>query len=270
MLTTLKDKRIVLAGSRKLEELSVIIEKRGGIPIIQSLQGLITLAETEVEAGVREFVHRGAEWSIFTTGTGLEALLRQTEHLGIREDFLSRVKETKVGVRGYKTYGLLKSLNIQASAIDEDGTTKGLISALTTHDFIGKRVFVQLHGEPVPELIRFFEERQAIVQQLLPYRHHPPELDVISQLCQEIMEGEIDAICFTTAVQVRYLFEFAKSLGFADSICKSFESKVLAVAVGRVTAEALRVEGLQRILVPESERMGAMIVELGEYFTNQK
>lgn len=269
MLNALEGKTIVLAGSRKLEELSALIEKRGGRPIVRSLQGLTTLAGFEVEAGLREYADRGADWSIFTTGTGLDALLGQSVRLGLREDVLRRMKQSKVGVRGYKTYGLLKSLQVEAHVVDEDGTIQGLISALAPHDFAGKRVFVQLHGEPVPELIRFLEARDAVVQPILPYRHIPPTQDVVTQINDEILLGAVDAVCFTTAVQVRYLFDFANRKGTADQLRQSFESKVLAVAVGRITAEALRKEGLNRILAPESERMGAMIVELGHYFTSR-
>ncbi len=46
---------------------------------------------------------------------------------------------------------------------------------------------------------------------------------------------------------------------------KSFEEKVLAVSVGRITSEALKEEGIKRIIMPEHERMGSMMVELGKY-----
>ncbi|MDF2790543.1 MAG: uroporphyrinogen methyltransferase, partial [Neobacillus sp.] len=48
----------------------------------------------------------------------------------------------------------------------------------------------------------------------------------------------------------------------------SFNSHILAVAVGKVTAEALREEGVEKMLVPEHERMGAMIMELSQYYRN--
>ncbi len=45
--------------------------------------------------------------------------------------------------------------------------------------------------------------------------------------------------------------------------CKeAFEKQVLAAAVGKVTAEAIRDEGVKRVLAPDIERMGAMIIEL--------
>lgn len=41
------------------------------------------------------------------------------------------------------------------------------------------------------------------------------------------------------------------------------------VAVGKVTAEAIKEEGIERIIVPEHERMGAMIIELSRYYSNE-
>jgi uroporphyrinogen-III synthase len=82
----------------------------------------------------------------------------------------------------------------------------------------------------------------------------------------EIVEGAVDAVCFTTAVQVRYFYQFAKNNGYYLEINESFRKRVLAASVGKVTAEALKEEGVRRILAPESERMGAMIVELSHYY----
>ena len=46
--------------------------------------------------------------------------------------------------------------------------------------------------------------------------------------------------------------------------------KTVATAVGKVTAEALREEAIERIVVPEHERMGAMIIELAHYFEGRE
>lgn len=88
-------------------------------------------------------------------------------------------------------------------------------------------------------------------------------------LCHELSTKSIDAVCFTTAVQVRYLFEYAKRQGITDTVRESFNTGVHAVAVGKVTEEALRDEGLAHIIVPEMERMGAMVIELVKYYENQ-
>lgn len=129
---------------------------------------------------------------------------------------------------------------------------------------------VQLHGENAPSLLQFLEEKGADVVPLLPYRHVAPDRETVALLCSEIINREVDAVCFTTVVQVRSLFHFAKENGYAEKIVQSFQDSVLAAAVGKVTAEALREEGVERLLAPDLERMGAMIVELARFYETEE
>ncbi|MFC5647659.1 uroporphyrinogen-III synthase [Paenibacillus solisilvae] len=268
MAKGLEGKRVVITGSRKIRELSEIIARQGGEPIVRSQQGLLVLQEQDVECHLFQLLESGTDWAIFTTGTGLEALLEQAERIGIRDRLLDMLRCSKVGARGYKTFALLKQHGIQPIVMDEDGTTKGLIHALQGYEYAGQGVAIQLHGEPMPELVSFFEGRGAVVRAILPYKHVAPVKEVSRRLSREIEEGSVDAVCFTTAVQVRYFFQYANNHGHYLEINESFRNWVLAVAVGRVTAEALKEEGVKRVLAPENERMGAMIVELAHYYQN--
>ncbi|MGO4273657.1 uroporphyrinogen-III synthase, partial [Paenibacillus sp. TAF58] len=233
------------------------------------LQGLLYLDESAIEQELLFCVNNKVDWFVFTTGTGADTLLGAAEQLGIHSSLIQKVKEAKVAARGYKTYALLKKLTIKPEIVDEDGTTQGLIRSMNLCDLTGKTVVVQLHGEPQPELIQFLENRGATVIQLLPYRHVAPESSTVQTLCNELSTRSIDAVCFTTAVQVRYLFDYAKRQGITDIVRESFNTRVKAVAVGKVTEEALKEEGLDHVIVPESERMGAMVIELVKYYENQ-
>ena len=262
----LSGKRIVVGGTRKLEEISTLIEKQGGIPVIRSLQGTVFLAEKEVEPGVLEFIEKGADWVIFTTGIGIDTLISIAAKLGLEEDFIDKIRHAKVASRGYKTLAALKKLAIKPIAAADDGTTKGLVRAFEGIDFSGKRVMVQLHGETAPVLTQFLEAQGAVVQKILPYQHIEPEEETVKTLCKELIADECDAVCFTTAVQVRSLFDFARKTNRYQEIVQAFKAQTLAVAVGKVTLEALKDEGIDRVLAPENERMGAMIITLADYY----
>lgn len=266
MEKVLAGKKIATGASRKTEEWGALIEKQGGIPLVRSLQGTVFLAEEESKNELRNLIAEGVDWAIFTTGMGLDALVRLAEECDLHAPFMRLLQQANVAARGYKTYAALKKLDIKPVAVDDDGTTKGLVRALESFDFTGQRVAVQLHGETAPALARFFAERGASVTYLLPYRHIAPPAESVEQVCQELSAGQIDAICFTSAVQVRFLFEYARQAGHVDQIKHAFEQSSLAVAVGKLTAEALEEEGITRIVVPEIERMGAMVIELVRYY----
>ncbi|WP_251550542.1 uroporphyrinogen-III synthase [Neobacillus muris] len=265
----LAGKRVAICGSRKIVELTTLIEKQGGQAFSRPLQGTVFLAEEKVEPELAKFVQEGSDWIVFTTGIGLETMIKLAANLGLEEGFLTRIREADVASRGYKTFAALKKLSIEPLAVDEDGTTKGLIHALEGHDFSGKKVTIQLHGETAPGLTKFFEDRGAVVHKILPYQHIAPEPAIVEKLCNELINMQCDAVCFTTAVQVRSLFDYARKSGLHSKIKECLASHNLAVAVGKVTAEALRDEGVKRLLVPENERMGAMVIELSRYYYRQ-
>ncbi|MBM7691288.1 uroporphyrinogen-III synthase [Peribacillus deserti] len=264
----LAGKRVGIGGSRKTEEISALIQKQGGEASVRSLQGTVFLAEREVEPEMQTFINEGADWIIFTTGIGIESLFSLSEKLNVKEAFLQRIIEANVAARGYKSFAVLKKAGIVPVAVDDDGTTRGLIRALENEDFRGKKVVIQLHGDPAPALTKFFKDQGSIVSTILPYRHIPPEQESVKKLCSELMEHQFDAFCFTTAVQVRSLFTYGREFGITSQLLNAFNGPVMAVAVGKVTAEALFEEGVEKYLVPENERMGAMIVELSRYYEN--
>jgi uroporphyrinogen-III synthase len=262
----LTGKRVVICGSRKIEEISTLIEKQGGIPTVRTLQGTVFLAEMEVEPELREFVKKGADWVILTTGIGFETLVDLSAKLGLKDSFLKIIREAKVASRGYKTLSALKKYEIKPIVVDVDGTTKGLAQSLEDKDLSGKRVMLQLHGESAPVLTKFLEHRGAIVQKLLPYQHVAPETEIVARLSKELQANDCNAVCFTTATQVRSLFDYAREHGILTELVASFKERVVAVAVGKVTEAALREEGIERVVVPENERMGAMVIELAKYY----
>ncbi|MFN7250226.1 MAG: uroporphyrinogen-III synthase [Anaerobacillus sp.] len=266
----LAGKKVVLAASRKLDEMSALVEKQGGIPIIRSLQGTVFLAEKEVEPSLRKLVTEGTDMIIFTTGIGLEKLIEITDNIGIKEEFQNIIEKTDVASRGYKTLAALKKLQIQPMAVDEDGTTAGLIRALEAYQFNGKKVAVQLHGDTAPRLTKYLKDNGASVLPILPYQHIAPNPDTVELLCKELSEAKVDAVCFTTAIQVRSLFDYAREHQYLEKVLDAFNNRVLAVAVGKVTAEALREEGVTNYIAPERERMGAMIVELSQHYKEEE
>ncbi|MBW7473151.1 uroporphyrinogen-III synthase [Paenibacillus oenotherae] len=263
----LRGRRVVITGSQKTNEMSIIIEKQGGTPIIRPLQGITIFEEAQLAEPLRQFVREGADWVILTTGRGADSLVEAAERLGIDQQLQQRLTEANIASRGYKTSAFLKRKGLRAVMSDDDGTMGSLVQKLDSIDFGGKRVWIQLHGEPSPELEQLLTRQGASqVQSVLPYRHIPPEKAILETLLSEVEAGSIDAVCFTTAVQVRYLFRYAMETGRDSMLRAAFNSDVLAAAVGKVTAGALEAYGMERVIVPAAERMGAMIVEISRYY----
>lgn len=266
----MRGKRIALCASRKLEEMSTLIEKQGGIAVVRPTQGTVFLKEKELEEEMRAVMAVCPDWFIFTTGIGVETLLEAAERGNIKEEWLTAIQKANVAARGYKTVAALKKIGISPIAVSDDGTTKGLIRSLAEYTLAGKRVAVQLHGDTAPALKQYLTENGASYSELLPYRHVAPDSQTLETLYEEIVHREVDAVCFTAAMQVRFLFSFVKEQKDIEQFRRILNEHVVACAVGKVTQEALQEEGITRVIAPELERMGAMIVTLSQYFEQKK
>lgn len=265
-MANLVNKRVAITSSRKLNDIQKLIEKRGGVAVPRPIQKTVKCSFSEMEEDLKHFVQKGSDWVVLTTGIGTLTLFEAAEHFQLKELLLKRFSEAKVAVRGYKTVQVLKAFGITPDVVDDDGTNEGLLRALQSYSFSNQQVFIQLHGEPVPRLTNFIIQNGANVREILPYKTVVPNPDVVLQLVSEIIAREVHAVTFTAAPQVRVLFRTAEERGVLSQLINAFNREVVALAVGKVTGSELSERGIQRVIMPEHERMGAMIVELDQFF----
>lgn len=269
MARRLEGKRIALTGPRRAQELGKLVENLGGIPLYRPAQGTVLLDDLDLRSGIVSWVKEPPEWSIFTTGMGLDALFDMAEDMDVALQLWDTLREKKIAARGYKTVNVLKKRSLTPIVRDDDGSTEGLIRGLKEFDFQGKKVMLQLHGDPAPRLVSWLEAQGASVTQVLPYRHISPPEEALEQLVDDIVNERVDAVTFTSGPQVRFLLEHATKQGQLAALLEALEGPVLAVAVGKVTAAGLHEAGIPRVLAPKEERMGSMIVELARYYAGE-
>ncbi|MGY4689996.1 uroporphyrinogen-III synthase [Salibacterium sp. K-3] len=264
----LNSRKIMIAASRKTEEMTALIEKQGGKAVVCPLQGTTFPAEDEVQTVLRSVMEKKPDWFIFMTGMGTNSLFDAAEKTGEREAFVTTVKRADVAARGYKTASALKQIQLVPDARDDDGTIDGLIRSLEPIDFQNKTIAVQLHGIASPKLNTFLYDRGAAdIVELYPYKYAAPEEAVLDTALKNILASSYDAVCFTTQMQVHSLFRYAREHQKEKELAERLMTSTAAATVGKVTAEALREEGVTRIVAPENERMGAMIMELGVFYS---
>ncbi len=258
--------RVALTGPRKSKEMSILVEKMGGIPLVRPAQGTVFLDDRSIRDGLVSWISDPPDWAVLTTGMGLDALFEMAEDMEVAGQLLDVLSESSIAARGYKTVNALKKRRLTPLVRDDDGSTDGLIREFAPHDLAGKKVILQLHGETAPKLVAWLEEQGAIVRQVLPYRHVPPEEAELEQLLNEILNFEVDAVAFTSGPQVRFLTQYAASQDKLEPMLAAFRQGVIPATVGKVTANSMREEGIEALVIPEEEKMGALIVELGRYF----
>lgn len=269
MAQRMAGKIVALAGPRKSAEMATLVEKMGGTAWLLPAQGTVFLDDEELRKSLEQWLAAPPEWVILTTGMGLDAIFSVAEEAGVADRLLAVLQDSNIAARGYKTVNALKKRGLTPSVRDDDGSTSGLIRSFGETQLQGQRAILQLHGESAPELLAWLTERGADVTQVLPYKHIPPQEEHLEKLLHSIVARELDAVTFTSRPQIHFLAAYAREKGQFDEMLEAFRDKVVAVAIGKVTAQAMKEEGVEPRVVPEEERMGSMMVELGRYFADR-
>lgn len=269
MARRLEGKRIAITGPRRAEELGKLVENLGGIPLLRPAQGTVLLDDLDLRNGLVSWVSQPPDWSIFTTGMGIDALFDMADDMGVAQEWWDILRNGHIAARGYKTANVLKKRSLTPVVRDDDGSTEGLIRGLSGYDLRGKDVMLQLYGDPAPRLVGWLEEQGANCRQILPYRHIAPPKEDLDRLLTDLIGGHVDAVTFTSGPQVRFLMEYAAQCGRKEALLEALRGPVMTVAVGKVTAQGLFEAGVPRVLAPREERMGSMMIELARYYAGE-
>ena len=135
---------------------------------------------------------------------------------------------------------------------------------LANFTLAGCRVAVQLHGEPLPDLVQTLRATGADVIEVPVYRWVPPDDEQpLRRLIEATAAGTLDSVAFTSAPAATNFLRTADALGLADEVKGALNGRVLAACVGSVTAGPLIRAGIP-VSQPERARLGALIREIAD------
>lgn len=247
---------IALPESRELDLFAAMLVKRGAAVLRCPLVSILDAPDQQpVLAWLADFIAQPYDDLILLTGEGLRRLLGTAERAGgsLREDFIAQLGQVRKLTRGPKPGAALRQIGLKADLVAVEPTTEGVIKTLEAGDLKGRRIAVQLYGsEPNRLLVDFLTQAGAHVSTVAPYVYADDVDDArVEELVTAILAGHLDAVAFTSATQVRRLFQIGRrQCGEPALIAALAQLKV--AAVGPVVADELRERGVQVDLMPES------------------
>ncbi|GGE29415.1 hypothetical protein GCM10011391_04960 [Pullulanibacillus camelliae] len=263
-MKALEGRHIGCAADRKAAEISQLIQKHGGIPVIKPIQGTRWLDEKSAENDVAHFLAHDYDWMLLTTGIGAEALEKAAERLGRLDEYIHKLSDIHLAIRGSKTLKWLKKWQLIPEKVSPDGTMLSLI-----HELEGAQqrpsLFYQSYDQEEAALIERLKTLHIAFYHSAPYHYLPPDQTILEELRFCVTSQAVDAVLFTSKTQVENLFH-KTSESQHKLLVKGFNQNVLAVAVGSVTARALADQGITNVLEPKRPKMGAMVIALTEYY----
>ncbi|WP_085505864.1 uroporphyrinogen-III synthase [Thalassobacillus devorans] len=261
-MSNLEGRRIGIAAERKAEVISKMIRNKGGIPVIYPLQGMQHLDEDTSRKNIHDFLEKPFDWVVLTTGIGAVTLEDEAKKAGVHKEFLNKLHQAQLAVRGRKTMQWLKENSLQAEIVSPDGTMESLLSAFATNAN-QEGIFLQAYNQDDARLKDSLDHLGYSVYLSQPYYYEKPLDKVINSLKCDIADLYLDTVVFTSKTQVRNLFHDESG---REILVKAFNHKVLPAAIGKVTAGELSAQGITDVLQPVDSKMGAMVVAIDHHY----
>jgi uroporphyrinogen-III synthase len=249
----LSGRRIAVPETREADRLAAMLLAQGAEVSACSLVGIVDPADpTPVLAWLDRFNAAPADDLVLYTGEGLYRLARFAGRSGVEAGFRAALARTRTITRGPKPARALRQLGCKPDLRAEPATTEGLVAVLGEENLRGRRVGVQLYPGAGDRLLDFLRGAGALPDPVLPYAYVAEASDDrVAALIDEMAAGAFDAIAFTSAAQVRRLFEVAAARQRHDSLHQGL-GKTLVAAVGPVVEGELRRRGVDVLIAPEA------------------
>lgn len=249
-----------ITAARRAEELATMLERRGATIQHGPALRIVALADdADLENRTRELVAAPPDITVATTGIGYRGWIEAADGWGLGEELLAALGRSEMLARGPKARGAIRASGLVDAWSPESESTAEVLEHLLDRGVEGTRIAVQLHGEPLPDVVDALEMAGAEVVTVPVYRWAPPlDLAPLDRLIDTTLAGGIDVLAFTSAPAAAGILARAGERGLREDLLTALRGPVLALCVGPVTAaplEALDVPTVQ----PQRSRLGAMV-----------
>lgn len=252
-----------VTAARRADELGALLERRGAsvqygpaIRIIPLADDTVLLRQTEA------LIDKPADFVVATTGIGFRGWIEAAEGWGLGDNLLTTLNKATVLTRGPKAKGAVRAAGLVESWSPASEASAELLEHLLEKGVTGKRIAVQLHGEPLQDFIDTLRAAGAEVVEVPVYRWTGPADPVpLNRLLDALLAGQLDAMTFTSAPAAASVLRTAEEAGRLDEVLDVLRYHVLVVCVGPITARPLARVGVP-VIQPARARIGALVREL--------
>ena len=193
----------------------------------------------------------------------MTAVFREAEGQGRGAELRDGLARIRMLSRGPKPASALAVHGLRPThGVASPYTTADVLRALDGLDVLGQGVGVVHYGEPNEPLALGLRARGARLLELQVYLWRPPADErPLAALAADVAAARVDAVLFTSQVQVRHFWEAAPA-SVRPLLADAFGGAVVAAAVGPTCAEALRAYGVREVVVPENPKLGPLVAAL--------
>lgn len=258
-----------VTAARRRAELGEALERRGARVVYGPAIRIVALADdTVLRDATMRCIDAPLDLVLATTGVGFRGWLDAAHGWQLGARLHEAFGAATILARGPKARGAVRAAGLrEAWSPESESSAEMLAHVLAHYEPRGLRIAVQLHGDPLLELVTALRAAGADVIEVPVYRWVPPaDEQPLHELIEQVATRAVDALTFTSAPAATNFLRTAHELGRADAVCAALAHDVLCVAVGPVTAGPL-VEAGVPVAQPERYRLGALVHEVARLLT---
>jgi uroporphyrinogen-III synthase len=280
---------VAITSSRRASELANLVRKFGGIPYIVPTIGIKNNRplNSECDQFIETISNEKMHFFIFMTGVGVFNLFQNLQKSHRLNTVNERLQDTIVIARSNKPKMELRKFGIKTNYVPNINTIEGILNLLNSFDVKNKNIGILWHGDssdPFKKKLESLganvfdfssysystslEQKNATMLKEMGYDYVAPNEEKIKSLLEEIMNGTVDSITFTSPPAAKEFFELAKRNDKFNSLKDKLNNNVLVVSVGPSTSNMLAQFHVLVDIMPTTYRMGPMIKELAEYISS--
>ncbi|MEU4270490.1 uroporphyrinogen-III synthase [Streptomyces sp. NPDC026092] len=249
-----------VTAARRADELGALLRRRGAAVTHGPALRIVPLADdTELLAATKELIDHAPDVVVATTAIGFRGWVEAADGWGHGEELLDCLRGVELLARGPKVKGAVRAAGLTESWSPSSESMAEVLDRLLAEGVAGRRIALQLHGEPLPGFVEALTAGGAEVVGVPVYRWMPPEdIGPLDRLLDGVLTGALDAVTFTSAPAAASLLSRAEHRGALPELLEALRHDVLAVCVGPVTALPLQAHGIDT-LQPERFRLGPLV-----------
>ncbi|WP_406837485.1 uroporphyrinogen-III synthase [Streptomyces sp. AHU1] len=249
-----------VTAARRADELGALLQRRGATVVHAPALRIVPLADDgELLTATKELVENPPDVVVATTAIGFRGWVEAADGWGLGEELLARLRGIELLARGPKVKGAVRAQGLTEEWSPSSESMAEVLDRLLEEGVDGRRIAVQLHGEPLPGFVESLRAAGAEVVLVPVYRWMPPEdIAPVDRLLDAALTRGLDALTFTSAPAAASLLSRAEERGVRAEFLAALHHDVLPACVGPVTALPLQAHGIDTVQ-PERFRLGPLV-----------
>ncbi|AWL38736.1 MULTISPECIES: uroporphyrinogen-III synthase [unclassified Streptomyces] len=249
-----------VTAARRAEELGTLLMRRGAAVLHAPALRIVPLADdSELRAATGELLGKVPDVVIATTAVGFRGWIEAADGWGTGDRLLEVLRGAELLARGPKVKGAIRGAGLTESWSPASESMAEVLERLLGEGVEGRRIALQLHGEPLPGFVEALREAGAEVVGVPVYRWMPPEdIAPLDRMLDVTAARGLDALTFTSAPAVTSYLNRAEARGMLPEVLSALGHDVLVACVGPVTAQPLQDRGIDTVQ-PERFRLGPLV-----------